>query len=223
MKSLREGLAYLLLGQPALSSLVARALATKGDQPQYLESRYQLGINALDLTDPEFLYLRRSPTFVASINQAAVAAQFPIIALQNNLAGSRASLCVIEEITIANTAAAAAANGAVFGVTFGGAGGVGAGAVSGVCQDDRFGGVNLQQSRWTIAAGSNAASPMAIGAGYLVQLPGNTSQTFRGPWILSNKDNGVFSAQLVIAGTNVNTALAATIRWHERELLASEL
>ncbi len=214
----RDGLGYLLLGQPALSSLVARALATKGDQPQNLEQRYQLGVNALDLTDPEYRYLMRRPTFGVGVSLAAVAAQFGIYEFGPSAGRPGA---VIESLILSNLQAAA--SGFFFAVTTIASGAVGAG-VFGFPEDDRFFSPALvPRGAYSLASGSNAVNPLAGSNPRIVQLPASTSIELTGPWMLSGKDNGVTIARLTVVTSQVNVASAVSVRWRERELLASEL
>jgi hypothetical protein len=216
-KAIRGGVGYLLLGQPTLSSLVARALATKGDQPQLVEGRYELGITALDLTEMEYRFLRRSPTWEAGAVQAAVAAQFPIFAAGFQFNSPRV-MAVIEEFTLNNQDVAAQTYR--FGISYAGVGGVAQNTVAWQC-DDRFG-APQPRGALTIGMGTNAADP--AGANFSqIRLPANSCFTVRGPWVLSGNQNAVFQAAFLITGGNVNTAFGARLRWYEREPLASEL
>ena len=217
------GLAYLLLGQPALSQVITRALATKGEQPQYLDPRYQAGVSMLDLSDFEYRWLRRAITFHAWASQAAVAAQVQAIQMgAGTIAGgvSRQNLVVIESITILNENAttqrfhyglSSNINGATTGPFFG------------MAADDRgTDGTGAVQSQAFLATQSAAGGPFTANrAGIVSILPGD-SKEIRGPWVLTGKPAGTVTESFCIAGGQSNIIVTAGIRWWERELLASE-
>lgn len=216
----RGGLGYLLVGQPNISSLVARALATKGDQPQFLEGRYELGITALDLTGMEYRWLRRSSTFEVHVNVAAVAAQFGYAALGISLGLSGRFLCTVESIILSNT------TGARLGYNFGVrnlALGAAVGPNFGFSADDRsLSAASDQQSSAFGLGGTNAAPGFGTTRGRFCSLLSGESQVIPGPWVLSGKDNGVTTVGLWVVADTVNATLQVSFRWSERELLASE-
>jgi hypothetical protein len=210
-------LGYLLIGQPSLSALIARSLATKGDQPSLIEPRYQLVVQALDLTDVEYRYNMRRPTWEVGLAQAAVAAQYPIFTASFQFNSPRV-FAIIEEITISNNGAAA--TGALFGIGYVGGAGIAANVVGWQC-DDRFG-APAARGALTWGAGANAAQP--VNANYsTVQIPPGANITLRGPWILSGNQGAVFQSAFNVVGTAVNVPLILRARWYEREPLASEL
>lgn len=217
------GLAYLLIGQPALSSIVARALATKGEQPQTIESRYQLGINALDLTDFEFRYLRRMATYTAFASQAAVAAQNQSV--QFGLATApfgRTVLAVIEEIQVHNNNAAAQTF--LYGLSNNSVGAA-SGPFFGQAIDDRFWDqvAAPNQSAGFVATQSNAGALITLNRVGAVLVPAGSTVTVKGPWIISGKSTGVVSTSFLVAGGQSNIIVAASFRWYEREMMSSEL
>jgi hypothetical protein len=219
----RGGVGYLLLGQPALSSIVARALATKGDQPQYVEGRYELGLTALDLTDFEYQWLRRSQTFQVWASQAAVGAQLQAIQM---IAGSNAGgvarnvISVIEEITILNENAAS--QRFHYGLSSN-TNGVTSGPFFGYCADDRgTDGAGGSQSQASIGTQSNAGGAFTANRSGLVSILPGDSKTIRGPWILTGKPAGIVTETFCIQGGQSNIIVTAGIRWRERDLLASE-
>lgn len=223
----RGGLGYLLIGQPAISSVVARALATKGDQPQYVEGRYELGVQALDLTDFEYRWLRRSQTWYGNAIQAAVAGQ--IQGVQFGLTTpsfGRILLAVLEEITLINQNAAALTllyglSSTVQGAT--------SGPFLGYPADDRSldnGPTFTAQSAGFVATLSAVASPFAgmLNRAGVIILQAGASAVIKGPWIISGKQVALgFSSSFCVAGTVANQVVGAGFRWYERELLASEL
>lgn len=221
------GLGYLLIGQPALASIVARALATKGAQPQDIEQRYQLGLNALDLTDYEYRYLRRTTTFQAHATQAAVAAQNQAVTLSIGSVGTaRSVVAVLEELTICNDNAGAQTF--FYGVSNVNSFGATGGPFFGMAQDDRSLGTDAAasvQSAAFVQTQSNAGAFLTANrAGRIVLAPG-TSQILRGPWVLSGRtipSLSVFSSFVVLGGQS-NIIVTAGMRWYERDLLASEL
>ena len=216
MKQIRD-LGRLLLGQPALSAAVARGLGTKGEEPSHVESRYQLGINAADLTAMEYRFTQRRPTFEIGIIQAAVAAQFSVITAQIN-AGGRGTMIVIERLILVNPDVAAQA--ITYGMTFAGSGGVAANLQGWQC-DDRFGAPAARGSL-QVGSGTVAASP-ALATHAIVQLQPGASLVVDGPWVLTGNNNGVFSGAFIIVGAIANKPLQGSLRWYEREPLASEL
>jgi hypothetical protein len=218
----RGGIGYLLVGQPAISSVVARALATKGDQPQYLEGRYELGVQALDLTEFEYRWLRRTQTWQAWASQAAVAAQIQGVQLFLSTAPfGRTVLAVIEEITIIN--ANAAAQTIAYGLSTT-TQGITSGPFFGYPADDRsVDAVGAAQSLVGLGTLSAAASPLTVNRAGLVSILPGDSKTLRGPWILSGKVVSTVSETFCIASTNINQIVQASFRWYERDMLASEL
>jgi hypothetical protein len=221
----RSGLGYLLIGQPSISSLVSRALATKGAQPQYLEARYELGVQALDLTDFEYRYLRRTTTFLANVAQGAVAAQFQGAQFGIGSAGTgRSIVAVLESVTICNENAAAqvflygVSNIDTFGAT--------SGPFFGMTADDRaLDSGGLVQSAAFVATQSNAGALINANRAGRVAVPAGATVEVVGPWILSGKVavGGAVFTSFVVQPAAQNLVCSAGFRWYERDLLASEL
>ena len=81
-----------------------RALELKGDLPQLVDPRYQLGINVSDWTEIEYRWLRRERAYQVAGNLVALAANFGKIVMQ--VAVTNAMLSVFDEIQLSNPSAA---------------------------------------------------------------------------------------------------------------------
>jgi hypothetical protein len=218
------GIGYLLVGQPSLSSAVARALATKGDQPQYIEGRYELGVQALNLVDFEYRWLRRINTFQAWASQAAVAAQNQAIQLgAGTIAGgvARNMITVCESVIVCNENAAV--QRFFIGLSTNNVGAA-SGPFFGYSADDRSLDASAAiQSNAFLATQSNAGALISANRSLVVTVPANTSMIVPGPWVISGKPTtGGVTVSLVVAGGQSNIIVTAGFRWWERELLASE-
>lgn len=221
---LREGVGYLLVGQPTLSAGLARALATKGDQPQYIDPRYDLSITAYDLTTPENRWLRRINTFEAWASQAAVAAQNQGVQLgAGTIAGgvARNMITVCEKVIVANENAAT--QRFLVGLSTNNFG-ASSGPFFGYAADDRSLDASAAiQSNAFLATQSNPGALIAANRSRLVTVPAGASVEVNGPWIISGKPtSGGVTVSLVVAGGQSNIIVTAAFRWYERELLASE-
>lgn len=223
MKRDAGGVGYLLIGQPTLSAGLARALATKGDQPQFIDGRYDLSINALDLTAFEYRWLRRINTFQAWASQAAVAGQNQSVQLgAGTIAGgvARNMLTVCESVTVCNENAAS--QRFHVGLTTN-AIGAASGPFFGYAADDRsLDSSAAIQSNAFLATQSNAAALIAGNRAAIVTVPAGSSVVVPGPWIISGKPAGTVTVSLVVVGGQSNIIVTAGFRWYERELLASE-
>lgn len=219
MADLRAGLGYLLVGQPTMASAVARALATKGNQPQYLEGRFELGVVALDLTRPEYEWLRRVTTWHLSASQAAVAAQFQAIQFGQSVSG-RQMISVIDEVTICNENVAA--ERFLYGISKN-TNGVTSGPFFGFPADDRVLDANLNaQSGSFLGTQSNVGGAFAGVASGLITIQPGDSVVLKGPWILTAKAGPAIQASFCVQAATQNRICTASFKWRERELLSSE-
>lgn len=221
MADTRGGLGYLLVGQPSMASAVARALATKGNQPQYLEGRFELGVVAQDLTRPEYEWLRRTTSWHGSASQAAVAAQFQAIQFGQAVA-ARQMLTILDEVTISNENAAA--ERFLYGISRT-TNGATAGPFFGFPADDRvLDAAHAAQSGSFLVTMSNAVSPFNGQPSALIAIQPGDSVVLKGPWMLTAKPGpvaGILASFAVMAATQ-NRICTVSFRWRERELLASE-
>lgn len=209
------GLAHLLLGQPDLAEQYMRALNLKGTLPSYSGPEFEPSITTLDLTDPEYDYLRRFNRYQGGASLAAVAAQFGYIALGRN-GVQRDMLAVVETIIIANNNAAALgvavflSQNALFGV----------GSGLNLPMDDRASSV----SGYTIGT-FNSASNLSGGLFGVMNLtiPATSSLILPVAYVLTNRDVGGLPSMLYVQTNALNVQLAVTFTWKERALLASEV
>lgn len=216
----RGGLGHLLIGQPSLSSTVARALATKGDQPQYIEGRYNLGITALDLTQPEYRWLRRHTTWESHIAQAAVAAQFGYAQLGYLQASLGRISIICESVLLSNTSAGRLGYFISLGFN---ALGIATGPFSGHPVDDRmYDAAGAAASAAFVGGGTNAAPGVTAQQSRFVSLASGASLEVFGPWIVTGKVTPTTASSLTIVADTVNVSVQVSFRWRERELLASE-
>lgn len=195
-----------------------RSLAMKGDLPRELLGQIQAGIQLEDLSAPEFLWTRRTVLYELGTSQAAVAAQFGIVAFTTRVAAQgRNVLCVVEQVIIGNTTAGV--QQVAYGVSFNGSLIADPTAVANR-RDDRALAIT---SSYSLAAGTNAASPLAGTSHKLATMPAGGSFVDEKPFILTNNDNGVFRAGLIFATTVVNQAINVSVTWREREIMQEEL
>jgi hypothetical protein len=214
-------LAHLLIGQPDLAEALMRALALKGQLPQYIEGELNASITAFDLADPEYLWLRRNVRLSQGITIAAVAAQFAQFAFAP-VANAGRSLAVVEQLILANPTAATQTFlvDSQPNIALGAAPNVPKSAL-----DDRaipfnqlqptpaFG---LGNAQGAVAITGAGALSIAVGAGQTVILPLN--------WIFTNRVVLPTPAPslLLVQHSVVNLPLTAGIVWRERALLATE-
>lgn len=217
-----SGLGHLLIGQPELSESLMRGLALKGQLPQYLGSELEPSVTVADLTDPEFLYLRRTTRFWVNASLNAVAAQFSQAAFAP-IATAPRTLALVESIIIANSTGGAIAVlvDCIPSTLIGFAAGTPKSSL-----DDRaipFG--QLQPTPSFGVVNATAAAGLLAGSNApVIAVPANT--TFVLPI------NAVFTARSVIATpapsyliaqvSNVNIATNIGFIWRERPLLATE-
>lgn len=103
---MQTGDGYLLLGQPELAELTMRALELKGDLPQLIDPRFQLGLTVDDWTRSEYAWLRRQRLGQCAANVAASALNFNTVYVF--VAANTPTLTVVTQILISNPNAAAA-------------------------------------------------------------------------------------------------------------------
>lgn len=215
------GLGHLLVGQPDIAGRLSRALALKGELPQFTEQDYNLGITVEDLTRPEFNWLRREARYFGGTQVGAVAAQFSQITFSTLVAGTR-GLAVVEKIVLSNITGAA--NGFIVGMSLTG-GSVIAPTLNAAPGDDRVGIApgGFGPGMFGVGFGTSAGTPIAAPTFTTIQLPANESFVLEGPWVLTGAPIGIARSILVVTSTQVNVAIAASFYWRERSLLATEL
>lgn len=210
-----------------------RALEIKGDLPQHLTPEYTPTIQANDLTEPEFQYLRRTELKCAGAGQLAVAAQFSYAALMRALGTftiDRLALAVVERIVITNTSA----GGLNFFLYFDQLGTpvvTPAPTVDVFPRDDRAGSGTLQttQGLFVQVVGASATDrSLNYGHKLTYAVPASSSLSIEGPFILTGRGDptgGVANplTYLVVQTAALNTNLNVNFFWRERLLLPSEL
>lgn len=193
----------LLSQAPGYASALMRAMQVQGPLPNQLHQDIVNCITIADLTLPEYWWLSRGRRFNSGYQQAAVALQQSFI----SMLGFAQSVAVVDKIIIGNPVAALGQ----FLIGMGSSVGAGAQTTVGNPADDRHG----VQTRFTFNLGANAA-PVIPANSLLVTIPGNSSLTIEGPWILTNLQN------LSVINATVNQALQANFFWRERDLLQTE-
>lgn len=209
----------LLLGASEYSERLMRALALKGDLPQYLLPQYLLTMQQEDLSKIEFSWLRRTARYMVGGTSVAVAAQFGIFAFGGQNVQGRNTMAIIDTVAITNISGAALRFD-VAAATLAGLGGVALTRFGQNMDDRQF---RQSQSAYACGFGSNAVSP-APGQAWNVTVPAGA--IYELPWlptILTNVDNGTFASGFVIAAGTVNAAFTVGITWRERQLQDSEL
>jgi hypothetical protein len=198
-----------------------RALELKGDLPQNLDPRYQLGIQVLDLETAPYRYLRRAmryQVFQAAGAVAAQHAQFSFVP-PPNFGGSRPMLVHVRHFTFI---AGATGYEVGFGLTAAGGGGTGT-PLQGVAQDDRaYPGARSSGS--TLLVGNAVASMLSAGARFMF-IPANSSVEVVVDYVLTSRDitGGIFLTSVAIEVSQLNVAASLTVEFEERPLMTSEL
>lgn len=207
----------LLVGAPFYAEGIMRALGIKGNLPRELYPLFGVQFTLADLSGEEFAWTRRSYLFHMGLQQAIVGAELPRAVLTTRIAAAshRTVLCVLDEVIVSTTTAGTV--GIQWGVNFLGSGI--ADPVAGAnTRDDR--GVG-RESSFSMAIGTNAVNPLAGNNFPLTLLPANTSHRLQGPWILSNRDTGVFRSAFMVLATGA-VEFRVAMKWREREMLPEE-
>lgn len=198
-----------------------RALALKGELPSYTGGEFDPSITVLDLTDPEYAWLRRVTRLSQGIGLPAVAAQFSQAAFAPVATAARV-LAVVEAIIITNP------NGAGMGVQFDSQPVATIGAAAAVPKsslDDRA--IPFNQLQPTPAFGwvgaTAAASITGLGS-IVVALPAFSSLLIPLNWVFTNRVvlSTPAPSHLIVSSRVVNLELHVAAIWRERPLLASE-
>jgi hypothetical protein len=216
------GLAHLLLGQPDLAEQYMRALALKGELPSYTGGEFDPSITVADLTDPEYLWLRRVARLSQGVTIAAVAAQFSQAGF-TAIAGANRVLAVIESLIITNSTA----GGLTFMVDSQPVATLAAAAANTPksALDDRAIPFNALQPTPNFGWVTATAAAEITGLGrIIVAIPSNTTIILPLNWVFTARtvlNTPAPSSLLVQCGT-VNNAFHAAVVWRERALLASE-
>jgi len=149
-----------------------------------------------------------------------VAAQLSRVGLLTRLtaASQRAVLAVVEEIEV--TVPTAGGSGIEVALTFLGTG-IADPTADASRRDDRT--LGKGTNAFSVTAGAAAASPIVGQPNRRYIAAANQLITIPGPWILTNNDNGVFRAALLVVATTANVDLRVNFRWRERDLLPEEI
>lgn len=194
------------MGQQDVGEQIFRALGLKGTIPHELDRRIQLGITALDLTRPEFSFLRRESLGWGGGNALAVAGQFPF----GSLRGAANVLLTVDEVWITNLNAAPITcqigTQAVFPS--------GAGATNGVPRDTRLG---ITTTLAGATRSGNDAAPALPSVVFLMAVPATSSVVIRPGVVLASA-----TSFLSVIGNTVNTQLSVSFFWRERSMISSE-
>jgi len=220
-----SGLGHLLLGQPDLAEQYMRALSLKGELPSYTGSEIEPSVTLLDLTNPEYLWLRRTTRYQQTKQIGPVGAQFSQIIFAP-VANAARVIAVLEKVIFSNSQAATVQNIMWDSITDAITGFAPA-AIPKSALDDRavpFGQLQAGSSFGLIAQTAGAAKIPVTGGAAWLSLPASSS------FVLDI--NAVYTARSVIStpaplyfiaeAQAVNVALTATFIWRERGMLASE-
>jgi hypothetical protein len=197
----------LAIGQPDLADQLFRALQLKGPLPNELDRHYQLGINALDLMDPEYRYLRREAlAYGGALVAAGGAGNFGF----GSLRGAADKVIVLDEVHLANPTAATIQ----FQCGVQGQFPSGVGAVAGTPRDARLGVASVLAG--AVRMGVDPA-PVAPFQPYTIAVQAGDTYCLRVAAVLASASQ-FWSA---IAQT-ANVAVGVTFFWRERAMLTSE-
>jgi hypothetical protein len=214
----REG--GMLLGTSEYSEQLMRVLALKGDLPQWMDPRYNIGLTVGDFTGPEWSWPRRTSRWSVGGTGVAGAGLFSIFAFAGQNVTGRQTMAIVDSIVVSNPSAATISLG--FGVTAGGFGGVAFTRFGQMLDDRQFGAV---QSAYAAGVAQNAVSPVpaqaflfSIPAGGFIQLPVC-------PFVLTNASNAAGTQNIgwILVPTVVNTGFQVGTTWRERVVADSEL
>jgi hypothetical protein len=211
----------LLIGQSELGEQTMRALELKGDLPQLVDPRYQLGINVDDWTLPEYRWLRRQLRCVYPMDSIAGAGT-NVIQWRLPSGGPRA-LVVLERMLLTNSTAAVHDYQFYFTTTSV------ASFVSGaMAVDDRQKAVIANPiGNGMLICGliNTGAPPTGPGAGTcIVSIPASTTIEIKLDWILTQGLDAGNSLPYIftVAGTVAALPMRAVLFTRERALLDAE-
>lgn len=198
-----------------------RSLGLKGQTPQFIEPEFSVGITALNLDDPEYLWPRRTMRLSQGIGQIAVAASFSQGAF-TPVSGANPRLAVVEQLIITNTTAG--------GLTYfvDSQPNISVPAAAGTPRsalDDRAIPFNNLQPSPSFGLVTNANAVGWTGAGALtVSVPANSSLILPLNWVFTARQVLTTPApsSLLIQNSTLNSPLNFSVVWRERNILASE-
>jgi len=220
MQQTPEG--YLLLGNPSPAEQAMRALELKGDLPQLVDPRFQLGLNLLDLDTMPYGFLQKKLRYVVSKAGAAVAAQHTQFCFvpPPNFGGTRPTLVHIRRVHII---AGATAIEVQMGLSAGGPGACGAFVAGSPCDDRAYGGATASAGS-TMGTGNAVASLLPAQPLRIVNVPLNTMLTLDVDYVLTSRDvtGGVFLTSFVAEVSGLNVPATLTMEFDERPLMTSE-
>lgn len=210
---------YLLLGQPTLAEQTMRALELKGDLPQLVDPRFQLGVTTDDWTSEEYLWLRRTQPIVYNF---AVAANVGFPSTGQLSQPAFRPLLRIQRIIVLNANAALQQLQIYFAAAAGG--GVAFGVGGGAPRDDRAiaNAAAIASAtgsgQFTVGTGNTAVIPTVPAVGAVnVQIPASSTAVFELPWVCTGK------FFFTVATVAVNQSLNCYLVGYERHPLTPEL
>jgi hypothetical protein len=208
----------MLIGQSEYAERLMRALALKGDLPQYIAPVADLSYTQEDFTRFDWCWLRRETRWSVGGTGVAGVGVFSIFAFAAQSAVGRQTLASVDKIIVSNPSAATISVN--FGLTMAGVGGVALTRFGQMLDDRQF---QAAQSGFAAGTGQNAASP-APAQCFLFSIPaGGSFDLPVCPLLMTNADNGVFGSAFVIVPTVVNVGMQVGMTWRERQLSDSEL
>lgn len=210
----------MLLGNADYSERLMRALALKGDLPQFMAPVFGNSFQLEDFSRAEWSWLRRETRWSVGGTGVAGAGVFSIWAFGTDAATLRQTQATVDSIVVSNPSGATIS--LTFGLSMAGTGGVALTRFGQQLDDRQF---QAAQSLYAAGTGQNAASP-APAQGYLFSIPaGGAIQLPVTPVILTAQPNaaGTFTSVIVIVPTVVNTGFQVGMTWRERQLSDSEL
>lgn len=200
---------HLKLQYQELAEGLQKALGLQGSLIGELDPAMQVGLTVLDLTSPEYLWLRRTQRYAAGFQLAAVAAQYAISELVNDVG---TGIIAVVKPTIQNTNAAAT----LFSVYVQPGGAAVPAHIRRINLDSRqaFPGGNAPAVCQVTAGNAAAPAPAANSASWWV--PANTPQELP-PIILVPGQKIIIQTSAVNLGSNIAWV------WTERQMQPAEV
>lgn len=210
---------YLLNGQAELAEQTMRSLELKGDLPQLVDPRIQLGVQVDDWTKPEYRWTRRMGSFMRGELSGAVAAQFSYVIFGSLTVASR-TLAAVDSAIISNPGAAAVQVqfGLIDSALFAPA------SFTGIRDDRMYAGGVTTRAAFGTQSVQNVTALLTTGNPAVYLAPG-TSMRVPLEVVLTNKPSGTAGQLIQLAFQNsiVLSGLAVSVFWRERALLTTEL
>ena len=210
---------YLLNGQADLAEQTMRTLELKGDLPQMVDPRIQLGVQVDDWTGHEYRWTRRMGSFMRGELSGAVAAQFSYVIFGSLTAAGR-TLAAVDQVIISNPniAGVQVQFGLIDSALFL------PNSFTGLRDDRMYAGTLNARAAFGTQSVQNVAALLTTG-NPAVYLPPNSSMVVPLQMVLTNEPSVTAGQFIHLAFQNsiVLSALSVAVFWRERVLLTPEL